>query len=90
MNVILKLPEELARAARHRAGDQSQSLSSWVIALVRRELSQTLPQTSAPSQSWMESLRIHDAPAEFYEQEFPLPDRKATRHREFVFETEDQ
>ena len=85
MNVILKLPEELARAARHRAGDQSQSLSSWVIALVRRELSESLPQASEPPQSWMESLRIPDAPAGFYEQGFPLQDRKATSHREFVF-----
>jgi hypothetical protein len=38
MNVTLKLPEELCRAARHRAVDESKSLSSWVADLVAREL----------------------------------------------------
>ena len=38
MNVTLKLPDELCKAARHRAVDESKSLSAWIAELLRREL----------------------------------------------------
>lgn len=39
MNVTLKLSDDLCRLARHRAVDQSKSLSAWVADLIVREVS---------------------------------------------------
>lgn len=39
MNITLKLPDALCREARHRAVDESKSLSAWVADLVAREVS---------------------------------------------------
>jgi len=41
MNVTLKLPDELCREARHRAVDESKSLSAWVTDLVARAVGPT-------------------------------------------------
>jgi len=41
MKITLKLPDDLCRAARHRAADESKSLSAWVADLVRRVLGQS-------------------------------------------------
>ena len=38
MNVTLKLPDDLCREARHRAVDESKSLSAWIASLVAREV----------------------------------------------------
>jgi hypothetical protein len=87
MNVTLKLPDELVREARHRAVNQSKSLSAWMAGLVRRELAN--PSSEARSaQSLIQALRLPDAPDWFYEKEFPLYDRKETKHRDFAFESE--
>ena len=34
----------------------------------------------------IEALTVPGMPASFYEKEFPLPDRRETKHREFSFE----
>jgi post-segregation antitoxin (ccd killing protein) len=89
MNVTLKLPDDLVREARHRAVNQSKSLSAWMAALVRRELAATPAKGGEEPQSWMEALRLPDAPDWFYEKDFPLPDRKETKHRDFNFEPDE-
>jgi len=89
MNVTLKLPDDLVREARHRAVDQSMSLSAWMASLVCRELAEPSP---APHEhkSLADAMRLPDAPDWFYEKDFPLPDRKETKHREFTFEPDDE
>lgn len=89
MNVTLKLPDEMVREARHRAVNQSKSLSAWMAGLVRRELAtEPLVETEEPK-SWIEALTVPGMPDSFYETDFPLPDRKATKHREFTFEPDE-
>jgi hypothetical protein len=88
MNVTLKLPDDLVREARHRAVNQSQSLSAWMAGLVHRELAAP-PASMEEPKSLVEALRLPDAPDWFYEKDFPLPDRKQTKHREFAFESDD-
>lgn len=89
MNVTLKLPDDLVREARHRAVDESKSLSAWMAGLVRRELATPSFTESEEPKSWMEAMRVPDTPDWFYEKEFPLPDRKQTKHREFSFEPDE-
>lgn len=88
MNVTLKLPDELVREARHRAVNQSQSLSAWMAALVRRELTLPAEEGERPM-TLTEAMRVPGMPDSFYEKDFPLPDRKETKHREFTFEPDD-
>jgi hypothetical protein len=83
MNVTLKLPDHLGKAARHRAVDESKSLSAWVASLVARELAK--PDTEKPK-TWMDAMSVNGAPDWFYEKDFPLEDRKAMKIREFDFE----
>jgi hypothetical protein len=85
MNVTLKLPDELVREARHRAVNQSKSLSAWMADLVSRELLETHNDTEA-AMTLAEAMRVPGMPASFYEKDFPLPDRKETKHRQFTFE----
>ena len=82
MNVTLKLPDELCKAARHRAVDESKSLSAWVADLLRRELGNTEAGEEKPK-SWMELLSEPEFDDEFCKKEFPLEDRKAGKVREF-------
>jgi hypothetical protein len=86
MNVTLKLPDETVREARHLAIDENTSLSALVAQLLEERLKQ---RASKPRQSLAESLMLPDAPDWFYEKEFPLPDRRETKHREFSFEPDD-
>lgn len=88
MNVTLKLPDDLVREARHRAVNQSKSLSAWLADLVSRELHEPMNEAEAPM-SLAEAMRVPGMPASFYEKEFPLPDRKQTKHREFTFEPDE-
>jgi plasmid stability protein len=88
MNVTLKLPDDVVREARIRAVHESKSLSAWMAALVRRELAAPEP----PEQKRMtliEALTVPGMPASFYEKDFPLPDRRETKHREFSFEPDE-
>lgn len=88
MNVTVKLPDALVREARHRAVNCSQSLSAWLATLVQRELA--APETGKEEpKTWIEALTVPGMPESFYEKDFPLPDRKATRHREFTFEPDE-
>jgi hypothetical protein len=85
MNVTLKLPDDLCKAARHRAIDESKSLSAWMADLVKREL-ESNPTFHSKSQTWMEAMTVDGMPDWFYEKDFPLEDRKAAKVREFNFE----
>ena len=78
MNVTLKLPDHLCREARHRAVDESKSLSSWMAELLERELQATVPKTN---KSLLEML---GDPATA-DRDFKLPDRKADIPRKVEF-----
>jgi hypothetical protein len=80
MNVTLKLPDDLCRAAKHRAVDQSKSLSQWMADLVRRELGKTEKNSPKP-RTWMDAFS-GDADDGFLDRDFPLPDRKSLKARE--------
>lgn len=86
MNVTLKLPSDIIREARHRAVNQSQSLSAWLASLVRRELAETEAEKHI---SLAEAMQVPDMPDWFYEKDFSLPDRRETKHRAFTFEPDD-
>lgn len=82
MNVTLKLPDELCKAARHRAVDESKSLSAWLADIVLRELAK--PDTEKPK-TWMDAFS-GDENDPYLDRDFPLEDRKAMKIREFNFE----
>ncbi len=88
MNVTLKLPDHVVRKARIRAVHNSQSLSAWMADLVSRELEMPSDETEA-SMTLAEAMRVPGMPDSFYEKDFPLPDRKTTKHREFTFEPDE-
>ena len=83
MNVTLKLPDKLCKAARHRAIDESKSLSAWVADQLERILSEP---PSPRKQSLIELLGQKDIPDEHAGKELPLEDRKMIRARAFSFE----
>lgn len=87
MNVTLKLPSDIIREARHRAVNQSQSLSAWLASLVRRELADTSAVEEKKPRTWIDAFS-GDADDEFSDRDFPLEDRKNIPHREFHFEDE--
>ncbi len=90
MNVTLKLPDELVREARHLAVNQSKSLSAWLASLVRRELATESNTVTENAKSLMEALAVPGMTESFDEKDFPLPDRKETKHRKFTFEPDDK
>jgi hypothetical protein len=89
MNVTLKLPDTIVREARHRAVNESKSLSGWVADLLHRELAELASETES-SITLAEAMRVSGLPDSFYEKDFPLPERKKTKHREFTFEPGDE
>lgn len=78
MNVTLKLPDELCKKARHRAVDESKSLSAWLTDLIKRELQ---PQPKGRRKTLAELL---GDPATA-DRDFELPDRKRETEREMNF-----
>lgn len=84
MNVTLRLPDELCKAARHRAVDVEKSLSAYVVGLLEKDLENPKEDTARPK-SWAELLDHEDFDDAFYEADFPLEDRKAGKVREFSF-----
>jgi len=88
MNVTLKLPDQVVRAARIRAVYEDKSLSSWVADLVNRELATPAGDPAKPM-TLAEAMRVPGMPESFYEKDFPLPDRRETKHREFTFEPDE-
>ena len=85
MNVTLKLPDDLCREAKHRAIDESKSLSAWVAGLLERELKLT-GEPKPIAGSLIDKLTLKHAPTWFYEREFPLEDRRAGKVSDFSFE----
>jgi hypothetical protein len=90
MNVTVKLPDDLVREARLRAVRDSKSLSAWLGDLVRRELAAESTATMDEPKSWIEALTVSGMPEDFYEKDFPLPDRKEDiSHRDIAFELDE-
>ncbi len=88
MNVTFKLPDHLVREARHIALDENTSLSAMVENFFVQMVEEKSRLKERPK-SWMEALRVPGMPDSFYEKDFPLPDRKTTKHREFTFEPDE-
>ena len=78
MNVTLKLPDHLCREARHRAVDESKSLSSWMAELVEREL-------KGPGKVDKGSLIERLGDQFFTDRDIPLDDRKKDPSRKIQF-----
>jgi predicted transcriptional regulator len=78
MNVTLKLPDELCKAARHLAVDESKSLSAWMAELVKRELEVK----RKPERRTIAELLADPATSR---KNFELPDRKNDVERENDF-----
>lgn len=78
MNITLKLPDDLCREARHRAVDESKSLSAWVADLVAREVRGS----TAPARPTLLQMLGDDAVADG---EIDLPDRSNAGERPVEF-----
>ncbi len=85
MNVTLKIPDALCRKARHRAVDESKSLSAWVASLLERELNRSSG-ASEKAKSIIDAATLHDVPDWFYDRDFVMEDRKQGKVRQFTFE----
>ena len=83
--MTLKLPDELCKAARHRAVDEEKSLSAWLAGLVERELVKSVEAKPKPK-TWIDAMSVEGMPDWFYEKDFPLEDRKEWKEREVNFE----
>ena len=84
MNVTLKLPDDLCKAARHRAVDAEKSLSAYMVELLERDLEKSEGKAVRPK-TWMDAFS-GDEDDPYLEMDFPLEDRKAMKIREFDFE----
>lgn len=83
MNVTVKLSDDLCRRARHRAVDESKSLSAWLSKLIERELS--APSCAEHSvRSWIDAFES-EQPDWFYDKELPIENRKTKQLREPLF-----
>jgi hypothetical protein len=85
MNVTLKISDALCRRARHRAVDESKSLSAWVASLLERELNRSSG-ASEKAKSMIEAATLHDVSEWFYDKDFVVEDRKQGKVRHFTFE----
>lgn len=83
MNVTVKLPDDLCRRARHRAVDESKSLSAWLAKLVERELSAPSSPHETPK-TWVDAF-VSEQPDWFYEKDLPLENRKSGHLRKPLF-----
>jgi len=81
MNVTLKLPDELCKAARHLAVDESKSLSAWMTDLMAREIAKSGAGKRKPK-TWMDAFS-GDKNDPYLDRDFPLEDRKAGKVTEF-------
>lgn len=76
MNVTLKLPDDLCREARHRAVDESKSLSTWVADLVAAKL-----RPVSNTQTLLQALGDES----LADGEIDLPERRAASRRPLEF-----
>lgn len=81
MKVTLKLADPLCLEAKHRAIDESKSLSAQVAGLLERQLA-TGKEPSRKPHTLIEMFGSH----EFTDREFPLEVRGAGKIREFSFD----
>lgn len=86
MNVTLKLPDDMVREARHLAIDENTSLSAMVAEMLEERIKR---RSAKPHQTLIDALTVPGMPDSFYEKDFPLPDRRETKHREFSFEPDE-
>ncbi len=77
MNVTLKLPDDLCREARHRAVDESKSLSAWIADLVASHLRPAAPVHPSLLQALGDETLA--------EGDLPLPDRRSQPQRPVAF-----
>jgi predicted transcriptional regulator len=84
MNVTLKVPDEVCKAARHLAVDASKSLSAWMADLMRREVEARTAKPENP-RTWMDAFS-GDENDPYLDRDFPIEDRKTMKIREFNFE----
>ena len=76
MNVTLKLPDDLCREARHRAVDESKSLSTWIADLVSAKL-----RPVSNTQTLLQALGDES----LADGEIDLPERRTSSHRPLEF-----
>jgi len=84
MNVTMKVPDELCKAARQRAVDAEKSLSANVAELLARDLEKPVEKSPRPK-TWMDAFS-GDKDDRYQETDFSLEDRKAMKIKEFDFE----
>lgn len=84
MNVTLKLPDDLCKAARHLAVDESKSLSTWTADLLRREVESKGSRPEKP-RTWLNAFS-GDENDLYLDRDFTLEDCKTIKIREFNFE----
>ena len=76
MNITLELEEALCRKAANRAEEQGISVSGWIVAVLKKELTQETSRTGG----LLEALAMEEAG----EQEFSIPrDAAGSRSLEF-------
>lgn len=78
MNVTLKLPDDLCVLARHRAVDESRSLSGWVADLVAKTLRED---TGKPPVTLLKALGDES----LADIDLELPERQSQVHRPIDF-----
>ena len=84
MNVTMKVPDELCKAARQRAVDAEKSSSANVAELLARDLEKPVEKSPRPK-TWMDAFS-GDKDDRYQETDFSLEDRKAMKIKEFDFE----
>jgi plasmid stability protein len=85
MKTTLDLPDDLVKELKLRSVHEGRKLKDVAAAVLRRGLDAS-PLSSDVQKSLIETLTVPDMPDWFYEREFPMPDRKETKHRAFRFE----
>jgi len=84
MNETLKLPDDLCKAARHRAVDAEKSFSAYMVGLLEKDLEKSEEKAARP-ETWMDAFS-GDEDDPYLAMDFPLADRKTAEIRKLEFE----